>query len=44
MVSQMLEEYERINASELAKKSPQQFKKWKVRRQRGHAVTFPLLS
>jgi hypothetical protein len=33
MISQMLEEYERINASVLAKKSPQQFKKWKVRRQ-----------
>lgn len=32
LASQMLEEYERINATALARKSPRQIKKWRVRR------------
>ena len=33
MVSRMLEEYEQIRSSELARKSPRQLAKWRVRRQ-----------
>lgn len=33
MVSRMLEEYEQIRTSELARKSPRQLAKWRVRRQ-----------